>query len=269
MIDNVFRLKPFTIRHGEAAQKVGTDALLLGAWTFATLPSSPLRLLDVGTGTGIIALMLAERFPSAHIEAWEVDNAACRDAVANFEASPYANRLTLHEVNYLDAVKAFASSQHTGFDLIVSNPPYFTEDVPSPHEQRQLARHTEADGLSPETLLRHASELLSPSGSLALITPSSLLPTMRRIATESLLRLSELTYIYSSPNRLIRTITLWRKLSLCEPYIPTYTSHFTLLDREGKPSEAYRSLLSAFLLDSGEEAEAGGKTQGTTHEEAL
>ena len=256
MIDNVFRLKPFTIRHGEAAQKVGTDALLLGAWTFATLPSSPLRLLDVGTGTGIIALMLAERFPSAHIEAWEVDNAACRDAVANFEASPYANRLTLHEVNYLDAVKAFASSQHTGFDLIVSNPPYFTEDVPSPHEQRQLARHTEADGLSPETLLRHASELLSPSGSLALITPSSLLPTMRRIATESLLRLSELTYIYSSPNRLIRTITLWRKLSLCEPYIPTYTSHFTLLDREGKPSEAYRSLLSAFLLDSGEEAEA-------------
>lgn len=249
MIDNVFRLKPFTIRHGEAAQKVGTDALLLGAWPFATLPSSPLRLLDVGTGTGIIALMLAERFSSANIEAWEVDNAACRDAAANFEASPYANRLTLHEVNYLDAVKTFASSAHTGFDLIVSNPPYFIEDVPSPHEQRQLARHTEADGLSPETLLRHASELLSPSGSLALITPSSLLPTMRRIATETLLRLSELAYIYSSPNRLIRTITLWRRLSLHEPYTPTHTSHFTLLDVEGTPSEAHRSLLSDFLLD--------------------
>ena len=109
MIDNVFRLKPFTIRHGEASQKVGTDALLLGAWPFSTLPSSPLHLLDVGTGTGIIALMLAERFPSAHIEAWEVDNAACRDAAANFEVSPYTNRLTLHEVNYLDAVKTFAS----------------------------------------------------------------------------------------------------------------------------------------------------------------
>lgn len=250
MIDNVFRLKPFTIRHGEAAQKVGTDALLLGAWTFATLPSSPLRLLDVGTGTGIIALMLAERFPSAYIEAWEVERAAYRDAATNIEASPYASRLTLREVNYLDAVKAFASSQHTGFDLIVSNPPYFTEDVPSPHEQRQLARHTEADGLSPETLLRLASELLSPSGSLALITPSALLSSMRRIATESLLRLSELTYIYSSPNRLIRVITLWRKLSLCEPYTPTHTSHFTLLDVEGKPSEAHRSLLSDFLLDS-------------------
>ena len=248
MIDNIFRLKPFTIHHGEAAQKVGTDALLLGAWPFATLASPPLHLLDVGTGTGIIALMLAERFPPANIEAWEVDNASCRDAAANFEASPYANRLTLHEVNYLDAVKAFASSQHTGFDLIVSNPPYFTEDVPSPHEQRQLARHTEADGLSPETLLRHASELLSPSGSLALITPSSLLPTMRRIATEALLRLSELAYIYSS-NRLIRTITLWRRLSLHEPYTPTHTSHFTLLDAEGKPSEAHRSLLSDFLLD--------------------
>jgi len=243
MIDNVFRLKPFTIRHGEAAQKVGTDALLLGAWPFATLPSSPLRLLDVGTGTGIIALMLAERFPSAHIEAWEVDHAACRDVATNIEASPYASRLTLREVNYLDAVKTFASSAHTGFDLIVSNPPYFIEDVPSPHEQRQLARHTEADGLSPETLLRHASGLLSPSGSLALITPSALLSSMRRIA------LSELAYIYSSPNRLIRVITLWRKLSLCEPYTPTHTSHFTLLDAEGKPSEAHRSLLSDFLLD--------------------
>ena len=170
--------------------------------------------------------------------------------MANFEASPYANHLTLHEVNYLDAVKTFASSAHTGFDLIVSNPPYFIEDVPSPHEQRQLARHTEADGLSPETLLRHASELLSPSGSLALITPSTLLPSMRRIATEALLRLSELAYIYSSPNRLIRTITLWRRLSLHEPYTPTHTSHFTLLDAEGKPSEAHRSLLSDFLLDS-------------------
>ena len=245
MTDNIFRLKPFTIRHGEAAQKVGTDALLLGAWPFATLASPPLHLLDVGTGTGIIALMLAERFPSAHIEAWEVERAACSDAAA----SPYANRLTLHEVNYLDAVKTFASSAHTGFDLIVSNPPYFIEDVPSPHEQRQLARHTEADGLSPETLLRHASGLLSPSGSLALITPSALLSSMRRIATESLLRLSELAYIYSSPNRLIRVITLWRKLSLCEPYIPTHTSHFPLLDVEGNPSEAHRSLLSDFLLD--------------------
>ena len=149
MTDNIFRLKPFTIRHGEAAQKVGTDALLLGAWPFATLASPPLHLLDVGTGTGIIALMLAERFPSAQIEAWEVETAACRDAATNIEASPYASRLTLREVNYLDAVKAFASSLHTGFDLIVSNPPYFIEDVPSPHEQRQLARHTEADGLSP------------------------------------------------------------------------------------------------------------------------
>jgi len=250
MTDNIFRLKPFTIRHGEAAQKVGTDALLLGAWPFATLASPPLHLLDVGTGTGIIALMLAERFPSAHIEAWEVETAACRDAAANIEASPYASRLTLREVNYLDAVKAFASSQHTGFDLIVSNPPYFIEDVLSPNEQRQLARHAEADGLSPETLLRHASGLLSSSGSLALITPSALLPSMRRIATESLLRLSELAYIYTSPNRLIRVITLWRKLSLCEPYTPTHTTHFTLLDVEGKPSETHRSLLSDFLLDS-------------------
>jgi tRNA (adenine-N(6)-)-methyltransferase len=194
--------------------------------------------------------MLAERFPSAHIEAWEVETAACRDAAANIEASPYASRLTLREVNYLDAVKAFASSQHTGFDLIVSNPPYFIEDVLSPNEQRQLARHAEADGLSPETLLRHASGLLSSSGSLALITPSALLPSMRRIATESLLRLSELAYIYTSPNRLIRVITLWRKLSLCEPYTPTHTTHFTLLDVEGKPSETHRSLLSDFLLDS-------------------
>ena len=82
MTDNIFRLKPFTIRHGEAAQKVGTDALLLGAWPFATLASPPLHLLDVGTGTGIIALMLAERFPSAHIEAWEVETAVMQRRIS-------------------------------------------------------------------------------------------------------------------------------------------------------------------------------------------
>ena len=247
MTDNIFRLKPFTIRHGEAAQKVGTDALLLGAWPFATLPSSPLRLLDVGTGTGIIALMLAERFPSAQIEAWEVETAACRNAATNIEASPYASCLTLREVNYLDAVKAFASSQHTGFDLIISNPPYHTEGILPEDHRLSLARHV-AEGLSPTVLLRTATSLLAPAGALALITPSTSLDQLRREAVEAGWRLAELVTVFSKPHQPVRVLTLWRRLSSSSGYIPTKTSTLILQDADSTPSTAYQTWVKDFLL---------------------
>ena len=102
---------------------MGTDALLLGAWPFVhTLPEKA-HILDVGAGTGIVSLMMAQRFSDAEVEAWEVEDGALKDAATNFGVSPFADRLRIHSQDYLHAKR----EQWHPFDLIISNPPYYTE----------------------------------------------------------------------------------------------------------------------------------------------
>jgi len=245
----MFHLKAFSIQQDQAAQRVGTDALVLGAWPFH-YPQRPLRrVLDVGTGTGILALLQAQRHPEALIEAWELEESATREAQANFQASPFATRLTLRQTSFVDRARELASSStFVPFDLIISNPPFYPEEVVSPDRARRLARHSEAEGLSPETLLTYAPSLLTPRGVLALITPASSLPSLRQCAVESLLRLAELVYVYSVPGRLVRVLTLWCRLRVGEDYIPTHTEHLTLLGKDGAPTPAYRALMQPYLL---------------------
>ena len=246
----MFHLKAFSIQQDQAAQRVGTDALVLGVWPFH-YPQSPLRrVLDVGTGTGILALLQAQRHPEALIEAWELEESAAREAQANFLSSPFTARLSLHHTSFLDRARELVGSSSTfaPFDLIISNPPFFPEEVVSSDRARRLARHSEAEGLSPETLLAYAPSLLSPHGALALITPAYTLPSLRQCAVESLLRLVELVYVYSVPGRLVRVLTLWCRLRVGEDYIPTYTEHLTLLGKDGASTPAYRALMQPYLL---------------------
>ena len=140
------------------------------------------------------------------------------------------------------------SSTFAPFDLIISNPPFYPEEVLSTDRVRRLARHSEAEGLSPETLLAYAPSLLSPHGVLALITPASSLPSLRQCAVESLLRLAELVHVYSVPGRLVRVLTLWCRLRVGEDYIPTHTEHLTLLGKDGASTPAYRALMQPYLL---------------------
>ena len=140
------------------------------------------------------------------------------------------------------------SSTFAPFDLIISNPPFYPEEVVSPDRARRLARHSEAEGLSPETLLTYAPSLLTPRGVLALITPASSLPSLRQCAVESLLRLAELVYVYSVPGRLVRVLTLWCRLRVGENYIPTHTEHLALLGKDGASTPAYRALMQPYLL---------------------
>jgi len=154
-----FRFKQFIIQQKNAPMKVGTDGVLLGAWAGK---GSPKRILDIGTGTGLIALMLAQRFPKSRITAIEPNELAIKDAMANFENSSFAERLTLHQTSlgeYLPEEK---------FDLIVSNPPFFNNSLISRDEGRTQARHTYS--LSPKELSK-ASKLLSKDGKLAVIYP--------------------------------------------------------------------------------------------------
>lgn len=156
-----FQFKQFTIRHDKCAMKVGTDGVLLGAWAGTEGCN---RILDIGTGTGLIALMLAQR-SKADIDAIDIDAEACLQAEENAEASPFAGRI--HVIH--SALADFASVATRKYDLIVSNPPYFADSLKCPDGQRSMARHT--DTLPLDKLLHDSRALLAPGGRLALILP--------------------------------------------------------------------------------------------------
>lgn len=160
-----FRFKQFSIRQDRSAMKVGTDGVLLGAW--ADLSGRPNTVLDVGAGTGLIALMLAQRGDSQTIDAVERDPDAYVEAVGNFEESPWGDRLFCYHADF----REFYEEMEEQYDLIVSNPPYFEETDPKCRmtRGRRQARFTSA--LSFEALLEGSRRLLSSQGRLALIAP--------------------------------------------------------------------------------------------------
>ena len=166
--------------------KVGTDGVLLGAWV--SLRGDERTALDVGTGTGLIALMLAQRSAALTIQAIDIDPAAAEEAAANFAASPWATRLSARAVSLQD----FSGGP---FDLIVSNPPFFKASLKAPDAQRRAARHD--DTLPPADLIAAAAQLLSPSGRLAVIYPPEEARAFVLEAEAAGLYLSRLTRVIS------------------------------------------------------------------------
>ncbi|MBX2971208.1 MAG: methyltransferase [Cyclobacteriaceae bacterium] len=156
-----FHFKKFSVTHKRSSMKVGTDGVLLGAWVNVTNVTS---MLDIGTGTGVIALMLAQRTPSyVQVDAVELNPDACFDAQENFSQSPWRERLHLHA----QAIQTFATEKT--YDLIVSNPPYFNNSYKPPDLHRTTARHTEQ--LSFEELLSAVLRFLNASGRFAVVLP--------------------------------------------------------------------------------------------------
>jgi tRNA1Val (adenine37-N6)-methyltransferase len=175
--------------------KVGTDGVLLGAWTDV---SDVQNILDVGTGSGVIALMLAQR-STAQIDAIDVDATACEQAKINFEHSPFANSLNVFHSNFTDYCP------NLKYDLIVSNPPYFVDSLKSPDMQRTTARHT--DELNFADLIRHSSRFLSEQGRLSLILPYDTFETIQELTRKASLSLTRKTIVRptagSRPKRIL------------------------------------------------------------------
>ncbi|MDQ5929676.1 MAG: tRNA1Val (adenine37-N6)-methyltransferase, partial [Bacteroidota bacterium] len=146
-----------------AAMKVGTDGVLLGAW--APIPQNIFSILDIGAGTGLIALMLAQRTNAEQIDALEIDEDAYEQAVENFENSPWGDRLFCYHAG----LDEFIEEPEDEYDLIVSNPPFYSEDYKTSSEQRDLARFQ--DALPFEVLVEAADLFLSENGIFALIIP--------------------------------------------------------------------------------------------------
>lgn len=159
----MFRFKHFAVNDDRCAMKVGTDGVILGAWADV---AGARRVLDVGTGCGLIALMLAQRFPEAKVTALEIDAEAAAQAQENVVQSPFAQQIRVETADFLYFTTEIL------FDAVVSNPPFFEEDLLPPDAARAHARHTSA-GLGFEPLVKHSETLLRPGGSLQVVIPKT------------------------------------------------------------------------------------------------
>ena len=162
MANDFFQFKQFIVRQQHCAMKVGTDGTLLGSW--ASSPAGACRILDVGTGTGLIALMMAQRFPEAQVTGIDIDTDAVGQASENALESPFKERIMIREGDVT------RMEDTDGFDAIVCNPPFFDRSLTCPDQQRTEARHTVS--LTYRQLMESAFRLLKDDGRLSVIIPS-------------------------------------------------------------------------------------------------
>ncbi len=158
-----FFFKQFSINQEQCAMKIGTDSVLLGAW--ASVKENPFSILDIGAGTGILALMLAQRSPAEVIDAIEIDDHAYEQCVDNFEQSPWGDRLFCYHAS----LEEFADEIDDKYDLIISNPPFYSEDYKTDNTQRDMARFQ--DAMPFDHLIESVSKLLSEDGIFSVIIP--------------------------------------------------------------------------------------------------
>lgn len=262
-----FRCKQFYVAHDACAMKVGTDALLLGAWAevpAAMLPDTPQEkpqtstILDIGCGTGILSLMLAQRTTSAvMLDAVELDNAAATQAKDNVRQSPWADRVRVIERDILTYPDSCDHPHRRRYQLIISNPPFFADALVSKDQQRAKARHT--DSLSFADLLATATMLLAEDGVFSLILPCDPAEQLLQLALASGWYLQRHTLVSTLPGKApIRTLfSLRRSQQLIAPTpIPTSPDEAQNMDEDtlvihqadGSYSEQYRWLLRDFYL---------------------
>lgn len=189
---DTFTFRQFTIHQDRCAMKVGTDGVLLGAWS-----KGGKEILDIGTGTGLVALMMAQRCTGAKVTAIDIDDSAVKQAAENVQSSIFACRITLENISLQDYCANIALSRK--FDCIVSNPPFFEDSLKCPDDQRTMARHT--DSLPLSELFYCASQLLSEDGIMSIILPTHLLPKTERLAKDCGLHVNRLTHIRTASSK--------------------------------------------------------------------
>ncbi len=176
-MSSLFKFKQFTVQQDQCAMKIGTDGVLLGAWV--SLKNNPDSILDIGAGTGILSLQLAQRSFSEIIDAIEIDENAFEQCVSNFETSPWGDRLFCYHAS----AQEFATEVKEEYDLIISNPPFYSDNYKSDNKARNTARFT--DTLPFRDLVIVAFQFLSEKGIFALILPRKEEENFISIASEA------------------------------------------------------------------------------------
>ena len=215
--------------------KVGTDGLLLGAW--APLPEPGTAILDIGAGSGLISLMLAQRTQGASpIEAIELDPAACTQAATNVANSPWPNAVTLIKGNIL----TYHSAKR--YSLIVSNPPFFQQSLPSKDARRSQARHTSS--LPLPKLLQKAAELIDEEGVFSLVLPLSEGELLLKLAIDQGWYLAQRCEVKSKVDKPVQRLLLTLRRTPCQAQLSQLIIH----QEDGNYSDQYRTLLKDFYL---------------------
>lgn len=228
-----FRFQQFSIEQDQCAMKVSTDGILLGAWAANIVGK---RVLDIGTGTGLLALMYAQSNAQVQIDALEIDPAAAQQAKANFEASRFAERLTLFPLS----LQSFQVA-HT-YDLIICNPPYFDAGITPPENARAQARHDQS--LDFGALIQHCERLGSPKSRLAMIIPCEREDAMIYQLEKQTWSLHRRTLIRANPLKAPHRVLLLAGKSPHE----LSEEGLSIYNEKGRYSEAYQSLTQAYYL---------------------
>lgn len=234
-----FCFKQFEIKQDRCAMKVGTDGVLLGAWAMGGK-----RILDVGCGTGVVALMMAQRYPQAHVVGIDVDDEACLQATENVQSSPFANRVEMLHCRLQDFGVKEEAVEMPLFDAIVSNPPFFVNSLKAPDAKRTLARH--ADSLPFRDLLVGVKRLLNENGEFSVIVPSEVVDLMeseacmlgffllRKCAVKTVARKLPKRYLLSFAKSRLRQLSVQEEI---------------MTNNSGERSEWYTQLTQDFYLD--------------------
>jgi tRNA1Val (adenine37-N6)-methyltransferase len=234
MANSWFQFKHFRINQDRCAMKISTDAVLLGALAESKFPKN---ILDIGTGTGVIALMMAQRFPEASVSAVELDDKAAAQAEENFLASKFANRLCL----FHSRIQDYNTSNQ--FDLIVSNPPYFANHLKANVKERNQALHT--DTLSFEDLLAQVLRLLKNSGRFWLILPPYQSAIFQKLALEKSLYPKRIFSLQDNPEKPVHREIV--EFSFEETEIKCF--EIVIKNGDGSPNASYSNLVADFLLN--------------------
>jgi len=191
--ERYFRFKQFGVSHAQSSMPVGTDTILLGSWTDLTGSNN---ILEVGTGSGTISLMVAQRSENhTHIEAIDIHEGSCLEASQNAQNSPWRSKIKIT----LCSFQEFMPENHGVYDLIICNPPFFSNSSPSPLLERNLARH--GNTLSFQDLVVHSTRLLKEGGRLSVILPAWEYPAFKKNCLTKSLYPCRITYVHGKSGK--------------------------------------------------------------------
>lgn len=235
MSKSFFQFKEFGVLQDKCAMKISTDGVILGAYSGS---GNPEKILEIGIGTGVVSLMLAQRFPEARIAGVEIDEEAFLQASTNAEKSPWSDRITFLNQSFQD----FYLSKNQKFDLIVSNPPFYQDHLKSQDQKRNMALHN--DSLPFSDLMEGVAGLLAEGGSFWVILPLNQMKILEREALKlglsTQLNLLIKDNPQKKPHREIRSFGFEK--------IKQITNELTIKDKQNSYSAEYACLLKAFLL---------------------
>jgi len=230
---SIFKFKQFDVDQSGCAMKINTDGVLLAAFAESEKPN---YVLDIGTGTGVLALMMAQRFPFAKVHAVEIDQSAAATAGKNFQFSAFSDRLKINNI----AIEQYYSEQK--FDLMISNPPFFVNDLKNTEEKKGIARHASTAFFN--DLLDKVNLLLTEKGSFWVILPVKQAEDL--ILKADLLGLSpqKIIHLYSD-----KTKAAFRQIiCLQRSNLSTTHNHFYIYESEKVYTKAYKDLLKDFFI---------------------